>query len=85
MIVVHVAAGHAAASGSFVDSAAAVAVQAAHFAAAGIWVGGLGALLIADARAGAALQAAAIRRFSTMAAVASSWSQERASSAPSTR
>jgi copper transport protein len=70
LIVVHVAAGHAAASGNSLNSAAAVAVQAAHFAAASIWVGGLGALLIGMRGPASPLNAAAIRRFSTVAAVA---------------
>jgi copper transport protein len=70
MILVHVAAGHAAASGSTVNRAAAVAVQAAHFASAGIWFGGLAALLIAVRGPASSSKAAAIRRFSTMAAIA---------------
>ena len=69
LIVVHVASGHAAASGRSLDSAAAVAVQAAHFAAAAIWVGGLGVLLIGTRGPTPPWSAAAIRRFSTMAAV----------------
>jgi copper transport protein len=69
MVVVHVASGHAAASGSAVNRIASVAVQAVHFVAAGVWAGGLAALLIALPGSEASTRTAAIRRFSTLAAV----------------
>src|SRR5205085_6927609 len=43
-------------------------VQAAHFAVAGVWIGGLAALLIGIRGAPSAEKAAAIRRFSIIAA-----------------
>jgi copper transport protein len=69
LLVVHVASGHAAASGGTISRTATVAFQAVHFAAAGIWVGGLAALLIAVRGQETPSRSAAIRRFSTIAAV----------------
>ncbi|MBZ5559903.1 MAG: copper resistance protein CopC/CopD [Acidobacteriia bacterium] len=69
-VAVHVAAGHAAAGSRWLPSVppSAVIAQWAHFAAAGIWIGGLGALLLAVRGAPTAEKAAAVRRFSTVAA-----------------
>jgi copper transport protein len=67
-IAVHVAAGHAAA-GPW-PHAVSLAVQSAHVAAAGLWLGGLAALLLGLRGAPSAAKAAAVRRFSTLAAVA---------------
>lgn len=61
-----VAAGHAAAGGSFVW--AQVGAQWVHFLAAGAWIGGLGALLLGVRRAPSGEKASTVRRFSTMAA-----------------
>ncbi|HEV7769335.1 MAG TPA: copper resistance protein CopC [Solirubrobacterales bacterium] len=67
-IVVHVAAGHAAA-GAW-PSLITVAAQSAHFAAAGVWFGGLAALLLGVRGAAAAAKSTAIRRFATVALAA---------------
>lgn len=67
-IVVHVAAGHAAA-GSW-SSAVTVTAQSAHFAAAGVWFGGLAALVLFVRGAPSSEKAAAVRRFSFLAAIA---------------
>jgi uncharacterized membrane protein len=67
-IVVHVAAGHAAA-GSW-PTALTVLAQSMHFLAAGIWVGGLAALLAGLSGAQPAARLAAVRRFSAVALVA---------------
>jgi copper transport protein len=66
-IVVHVAAGHAAA-GPWPHTVS-LAVQSAHVAAAGLWLGGLAALLLGLRGAPSAAKAAAVRRFSILAAV----------------
>lgn len=68
MVVVHVSAGHAA-SRTSLEGTADIAIQAAHFGAAGIWVGGLAALLLAVRGSASPSNAAAIRRFSTLAAI----------------
>jgi putative copper export protein len=65
---VHVAAGHAAAPG-LLPPASTVVIQWVHFAAAGIWLGGLAALLLAVRGEPSESRAAAVRRFSTVAAV----------------
>jgi copper transport protein len=65
-IVVHVANGHAAASQW--PPGVTVLVQSAHFAVAGIWIGGLAALLIGLRGAPSMDKAAAVRRFSMIAA-----------------
>jgi copper transport protein len=65
-IAVHVAAGHAAAGGW--PPALTVAAQWAHFAAAGVWLGGLAALLLGVRGVASEAKAAAVRRFSTIAA-----------------
>jgi copper transport protein len=65
-IIVHVANGHAAA-GRW-PSALTVTVQVAHFAVAGVWIGGLAALLIGIRGAPSEAKAAAVRRFSLLAA-----------------
>ena len=65
-IAVHVAGGHAAA-GAW-PPAVTIAVQSAHFAAVGVWLGGLAALLLGVRGAPSAAKAAAVRRFSTIAA-----------------
>lgn len=67
-IAVHVAAGHAAAGAS--RSALRIAEQWAHFSAVGIWLGGLVALLLGILGAPSSAKTAAVRRFSTIAAVA---------------
>ncbi len=67
-IVLHVAAGHAAA-GNW-SSALTVAAQTAHFAAAGIWAGGLAALLLGIRGAPSAAKAIAVRRFAALALTA---------------
>jgi copper transport protein len=64
-IVVHVAAGHAAA-GSW-SSTASIAAQSAHFAAAGVWIGGLAALLLGVRGRPSDEKAAAVRRFAAIA------------------
>jgi copper transport protein len=66
-MLVHVYAGHAAAGQSW--SWANVAAQWMHFAAAGVWVGGLAALLAGTRGAAGADKAAAVKRFSTAAAI----------------
>jgi copper transport protein len=66
-IVVHVANGHADASRW--PSALTVTLQVAHFAVAGVWIGGLAALLIGVRGAASDEKSAAVRRFSTIAAV----------------
>jgi copper transport protein len=65
-VIVHVANGHAAASRW--PSSITVTVQAVHFAVAGVWIGGLTALLIGIRGAPSAEKAAAVRRFSIIAA-----------------
>jgi copper transport protein len=65
---VHVAAGHAAAAG-LLPPTATVFIQLAHFAAGGIWLGGLAALLIGVRGEPSESKAAAVRRFSTVAAI----------------
>ena len=65
-MVVHVAAGHAAA-GQW-PYAATIGAQVVHFAAVGIWLGGLAALLVGIRGAPTATKTAAVRRFSTIAA-----------------
>lgn len=65
-MAVHVSAGHAGA-GTWPHTLS-VAVQWAHFSAAGIWIGGLAALLLGLRGAPSASNAAAVRRFSTVAA-----------------
>ena len=66
-VIVHVANGHAGASRW--PSALSVTVQAVHFAVAGVWIGGLAALLIGIRGAPSDEKAAAVRRFSIVAAV----------------
>jgi len=65
-VIVHVANGHAGASRW--PSGITVTVQAVHFAVAGVWIGGLAALLIGIRGAPSAEKAAAVRRFSIVAA-----------------
>ncbi len=66
-IVAHVVSGHAAASST---AWLAVGVQAVHVVAMAVWIGGLAALLAgAVGRAGDLAAAAAVRRFSAVAAV----------------
>jgi copper transport protein len=67
-MLVHVAAGHAAATGSL--RWAKVVAQWIHFAAVGVWLGGLAALLAGIRGAPDETKAMAIRRFSATAAVA---------------
>ena len=67
-MAVHVDAGHAAAGAS--RSTVRIAEQWAHFAAVGIWLGGLLALLVGIRGAPSSAKAAAVRRFSTIAAFA---------------
>ena len=67
-IAIHVAAGHAAATGRGF-SAAAIAGQWSHIGAAGLWVGGLAALLLGVRGAPSDRKAEAVRRFSSIAAV----------------
>jgi uncharacterized membrane protein len=64
----HVAAGHAAAPG-MLPPLTTVAVQWVHVVAAGIWLGGLAALLPGIRGEPSAVKAAAVRRFSTIAAM----------------
>jgi len=64
---VHVAAGHAAAPG-FLPVPASVFVQWLHVAAMGIWLGGLAALLVGCRGQPSESKAAAVRRFSALAA-----------------
>jgi putative copper export protein len=66
-VVVHVDAGHAAA-GPWPHTVS-LAVQSAHVAVAGLWLGGLAALLLGLRGAPSAAKAAAVRRFSRLAAV----------------
>jgi copper transport protein len=67
-IVVHVAAGHAAA-GSW-PTGLTVLAQTTHFLAAGVWVGGLAALLLGLAGSQPGARLAAVRRFSAVALAA---------------
>lgn len=67
-VAVHVDAGHAAAGGW--SSGFSVTTQVAHFAAAGVWFGGLAALLLGVRGAPSGEKAAAVRRFSIVAASA---------------
>ena len=62
---VHVSAGHAAAGDSTRES---IAFQWTHVAAVGVWIGGLVALLLGVRGAPSEAKAAAVRRFSTVAA-----------------
>lgn len=64
----HVAAGHAAARGDL--AWAKVISQWVHFVAVGVWLGGLAALLLGVRGKPSALKAAAVRRFSAVAAYA---------------
>jgi copper transport protein len=64
----HVDAGHAAAGAS--RSTVRIVEQWAHFSAVGIWLGGLLALLLGVRGAPSSAKAAAVRRFSTIAAFA---------------
>ena len=66
-MAIHVAGGHAAASGEW--TTATIASQWVHFAAAGIWIGGLAALLTGLRGAPSALKADAVRRFSFIALI----------------
>jgi copper transport protein len=66
-IVVHVANGHAAEAGSW-PSAITVGSQVVHLAVAGVWAGGLAALLLGLRGEPSDVKAAAIRRFSAIAA-----------------
>jgi copper transport protein len=65
-VIVHVANGHAGASRW--PSGITVTVQAVHFAVAGVWIGGLAALLVGSRGAPSSEKAAAVRRFSIVAA-----------------
>ena len=65
-VIVHVANGHAGASRW--PSGITVTVQAVHFAVAGVWFGGLAALLVGIRGAPSSEKAAAVRRFSIVAA-----------------
>jgi copper transport protein len=67
-MLVHVAAGHAAATGTLRWTK--VAAQWIHFAAVGVWLGGLAALLAGVRGAPDETKAMAIRRFSATAGVA---------------
>lgn len=67
-MLAHVAAGHAAARGDL--AWAKVLAQWLHFLALGIWLGGLAALLFGVRGRPSALKAAAVRRFSAVAAFA---------------
>ena len=67
LIVIHVAAGHAAATSW--PRALPVAAQSAHFGAAGVWLGGLAALLLGVRGAESADKVRAVGRFSAVAAV----------------
>jgi copper transport protein len=67
-MLVHVAAGHAAATGTL--RWAKVVAQWIHFAAVGVWLGGLAALLAGVRGAPAETKTMAVRRFSTTAGVA---------------
>ena len=64
----HVVAGHAAAPG-LLPPLATVLVQWTHFAAVGIWLGGLAALLFGVRGAPSESKAAAVARFSSVAAI----------------
>ena len=66
-MAVHSASGHAGA-GRGADAMIAIASQWVHIAAAGIWLGGLAALLLGTRGAPSADKAAAVARFSTIAA-----------------
>ncbi len=65
VVIAHVEAGHAAASGW--APAIAVSAQVAHFAAAGVWIGGLAALLLGFRGAPSAAREEAVRRFAPIA------------------
>jgi copper transport protein len=67
-MLAHVAAGHAAARGDL--AWAKVVAQWLHFLAVGVWLGGLAALLLGVRGKPSALKAAAVRRFSGVAAFA---------------
>jgi copper transport protein len=67
-MLAHVAAGHAAARGDL--AWAKVLAQWIHFAAVGVWLGGLAALVIGIRGKPSELKAAAVRRFSAVAAYA---------------
>jgi putative copper export protein len=67
-IVVHVANGHAANSGSW-PSALTVTMQSIHLAVAGVWAGGLATLVYGIRGEPSAAKAAAVRRFSLVAAI----------------
>jgi copper transport protein len=64
-MMAHVAAGHAAAAGSFRWGV--ITAQWAHFCAIGVWIGGLVALLAGTRGAPSEEKAPAVRRFSTVA------------------
>ena len=66
-ILVHVAAGHAAAGGIVW---AKVGAQTVHFTAVGVWIGGLVALLVGIRGASPDVRGRAVRRFSTLAGFA---------------
>lgn len=66
---VHVAAGHAAAPG-LLPPVVTVLLQWLHFAAVGVWLGGLAALLLGVRGAPSEAKAAAVKRFSSVAALA---------------
>ena len=66
-IAVHVAAGHAAAGSAAFRSG--IVAQWAHFVAAAVWTGGLAALLLGIRGAPSDRKAAAVRRFSSVAAI----------------
>jgi copper transport protein len=67
-IVVHAAAGHAAAIEVY--PVAAIGLQSLHFAAAGVWFGGLAALLAGTRGGPDTRKTAAVRRYSSLAAFA---------------
>jgi copper transport protein len=67
-ILIHVAAGHAAARGEL--AWAKVIAQWVHFTAVGVWLGGLAALLVGVRGKEEEAKAAAVRRFSAVAAYA---------------
>ena len=67
-VAIHVAGGHAAASGTW--ASATIASQWVHFSAAAMWFGGLTALLIGTRGAPSVVKADAVRRFSLLASIA---------------
>jgi uncharacterized membrane protein len=67
-MLIHVDAGHASAASSF--KVGQVVAQWAHFAAVGVWLGGLAALLLGVRGEPSDAKAAAVRRFSAVAAFA---------------